>query len=664
MSENKRSSYEDIKKLIESFFKDNKPQVLAITGEWGIGKTYTWNDILKKNKSHLCFEKYSYVSMFGIDSIKNIEKAIFNNIVKKEFAGSPASFKTKMQAIVSIVKNISEFIPQPFFKSLAKCSMNFILDLVEKNYTLSINKILICIDDLERKDKKLSLLDILGIISQLKEEKECKIVLIFNESEFNEQDKVIFNRYKEKVIDKNLFLNLKPDERFELIFSKNDGNLIEEVQEVPKVQKFINVIKQSSVQLEIKNMRTLRKIKDRLNDNNGLLDLLKEYEDEFKKDVKNNIVDEDKGKSIFDDKDLRLYEKVRNRVICNYVKFQKTFLERDKNKGDLKLEDYKFIDMKENGIDYSLPDKLKELIVKYIENWYLFDDKKEEFKDALNEFSNEIEKKIFKIDKEILDDRFYNLENRQINFIEIFNSFYFKYFKFMHVQDIDDLLYKLMNISDKNLICNDYSNIIRHFDENIMNNSLPYDVKYDRNGFKEQKYEYKCQEFEKVVENKIIKKEDKSLFEILMDHKSLKNKDIEKISNASENSIYIELKNNLSRLSNFVVEQFIIFNKSYNTKYLKIFEKIIFSVEKLLEELPDCKDRLSDQLLPEILSDDNIPNAFKKYQSLENKKIDLSETFINDVISSAINIRNKKGYSVHGQAVELVKEGEFTVPTY
>lgn len=683
MSGNKVAKLEDIKKLIKNFLEADGSQVLAITGGWGIGKTYTWNKVFDGLKKHLKEDYWSYVSLFGIESLESLKRNIFDQMQSKSnfdespFICSLTYFKKALIPLgktaskaVSKISQTANIIPGGSVVSslIEDCSDSALLYLDKKYYTF-IKNWLICIDDLERKDEKLNLLDIFGIISQLKEEKNCKIVLIFNKSEFNEQDKEIFNQYKEKVIDKHLYLNLDPKECFELIFTKTEGELTKEAkkpkeaEKVIKVIKVINVIKQSSLHLEIKNMRTLKKIKDRLNDNSGLLHILEEYEKKFKGDVRNN--NEDKGKSIFNDKDLPLYEKVRNRVVCNYVAFQKMFLERDKNKEDLKLEDYQCIKIDENGIDYSLTNVLKKLIVEYIENGYLLNNKKEEFHDALKEFSNEIEKNIFKMDYNSLYDYFNNLKNIEINFIKLFKNFYFKYFELMHVQEIDHLLHYVMNISDKNLICDDYSNIIRHFDENIMNNSLPYDVKYDRNGFKGQKYEFYCQEFERVVENKIIKKEDKSLFKILMDYTILQNKDIEKISNASENSIYIELKSNLGDLPDFVYTQFIIFDKFYNTKYLEIFEKIIFSVEKLLKEYSDFKFRLGNHLIAATLSNNTIPKAFDRYQSLENKKIDLSETFINDVISRAIEIRNKKGYSVHGQvkAVELVKDGEFTVPT-
>jgi len=53
---------------IEKFLRSKEPQVLCITGDWGVGKTYTWNDLIKTaaENGELGKGKYSYVSLFGL----------------------------------------------------------------------------------------------------------------------------------------------------------------------------------------------------------------------------------------------------------------------------------------------------------------------------------------------------------------------------------------------------------------------------------------------------------------------------------------------------------------------------------------------------------------------------------------------------------------------
>ncbi|HIB8570988.1 TPA: P-loop NTPase fold protein, partial [Klebsiella pneumoniae] len=69
LSRRKHMSLEFIKEQLSDFISSTEPEVMAIQGEWGIGKTYTWNTFLKDNKDKVAFNRYSYVSLFGINSL-------------------------------------------------------------------------------------------------------------------------------------------------------------------------------------------------------------------------------------------------------------------------------------------------------------------------------------------------------------------------------------------------------------------------------------------------------------------------------------------------------------------------------------------------------------------------------------------------------------------
>jgi hypothetical protein len=71
-------------------------------------------------------------------------------------------------------------------KRLGKKSLGFIQQLpTVKSYVgglgplsfLSVREMIVCIDDLERHGKDLRLVDVLGLVSALKEQKRCKVVL-------------------------------------------------------------------------------------------------------------------------------------------------------------------------------------------------------------------------------------------------------------------------------------------------------------------------------------------------------------------------------------------------------------------------------------------------------------------------------------------------------
>jgi hypothetical protein len=61
---------------------------------------------------------------------------------------------------------------------------------------------IVCIDDIERKGKDLRTIDILGLVSKLVEERNCKVVIILNDEQLHDE-KGDFERHHEKVIDQS-----------------------------------------------------------------------------------------------------------------------------------------------------------------------------------------------------------------------------------------------------------------------------------------------------------------------------------------------------------------------------------------------------------------------------------------------------------------------------
>jgi len=203
--------------------------VLLIKGKWGIGKTYFWKDFIKANRSEYSFRAYSYVSLFHLSSIDQIKQEIFANA---EF-GKP---KIKLLRNSKKNKQILKFSKEiPFLKEYS--------GLVSAIENSLINGFLICFDDIERKSKELDLALFLGLCNYLKEESNCKIIIVLNESEINENDLEEFKRYREKVIDQEFLYEPSIKENYEIIFGEN--------------QDLLEPIKR----LGINNLRIMEKIK-------------------------------------------------------------------------------------------------------------------------------------------------------------------------------------------------------------------------------------------------------------------------------------------------------------------------------------------------------------------------------------------------------------------
>ena len=169
---------------------------IALTGEWGIGKTHFWKEFYKKNYKDLGVNKYSYVSLFGIDSIDALKFEIalstHDTAQKKDYlTGLKGIFKKGLDAI-----DLPKLEGTGITLSLGK-------GLISSAITSLIGDTLICIDDIERLSKNLDIKDVMGLVNHLSLEKNCKVVVILHEGEAGEN----FREYKEKVFDEVLALD-------------------------------------------------------------------------------------------------------------------------------------------------------------------------------------------------------------------------------------------------------------------------------------------------------------------------------------------------------------------------------------------------------------------------------------------------------------------------
>lgn len=258
-------SIEVIKQQIESFLSSDTPEVLAIKGAWGIGKTYSWKKFLNESKANdkISLEKYSYVSLFGINSLETFKYEIFQNIIEKKLIGVEAdvgTFTSNTSSLGNLIgrKSFSFFKELPGVKDFSTA--------IESLAYLSVSKIIICIDDLERKGSELSIKDILGLISQLKEQKKCKIVLLLNEGEEGLEDYV---KYREKVIDLELEFAPSASECASIAYDNKTEPHI-------KLSKFTEI-------LDIKNIRVLKKIE-------RLVDLVLPYAINYEDEIRHQFI--------------------------------------------------------------------------------------------------------------------------------------------------------------------------------------------------------------------------------------------------------------------------------------------------------------------------------------------------------------------------------------
>lgn len=170
---------EYLKKQLDYFlFEKDNSIVISLQGYWGIGKTHFWNNYIKLKSEenqqvwdeNIKFkspeDKHVYISLFGISSLDDIKRKIILKI-------SDRAKITKQ--LKNIVGNSKVF----------GIDLSSAISLFEPN---DFKDIIICFDDFERLSPNLSISEILGLISELKEQYNCKIVLINNNEVLKEQN--------------------------------------------------------------------------------------------------------------------------------------------------------------------------------------------------------------------------------------------------------------------------------------------------------------------------------------------------------------------------------------------------------------------------------------------------------------------------------------------
>ena len=190
------ANVENLEKRLIDLIDEESSFAIALTGEWGIGKTYFWKEFYKKNHTNLEVNKYSYVSLFGIDSIDALKFEIalstHETTQKKDYlSGLKGIFKKSLDAI-----DLPKLEGTGVTLSLGK-------GLISSAITSLIGDTLICIDDIERLSKNLDIKDVMGLVNHLSLEKNCKVVVILHEGKADKD----FREYKEKVFDEVLVLD-------------------------------------------------------------------------------------------------------------------------------------------------------------------------------------------------------------------------------------------------------------------------------------------------------------------------------------------------------------------------------------------------------------------------------------------------------------------------
>ena len=200
-----------VKKAIADFLDRTDAEVMCVRGKWGVGKTYTWSTALEAahKAGKIKLARYSYVSLFGVNSLEELKLTIFENVITFSNGLKKADLETLDAYVSSIgswrkLAKIAQSIPivRNWFGNEIAGIVSF----------MTIHDQIVCIDDLERRGQKLDVGDVLGLISYLREQRNCKIVLLLNDEELSGDARQVFDRNLEKVVGTSLVFEPSPND--------------------------------------------------------------------------------------------------------------------------------------------------------------------------------------------------------------------------------------------------------------------------------------------------------------------------------------------------------------------------------------------------------------------------------------------------------------------
>lgn len=212
--------------------------VIALSGKWGTGKTHLWNEVRGASGDHHV-KNALYVSLFGLSSIDQVKRKLIEAAIPGVeshaglFDGIKNLFKTGVTAA------------SQHYKALAAINDLNVLLLAP----LVLRNKLIVIDDIERKHAKLGIDEVLGFIDEYTQQHSSRFLLVLNDDQLSTRhdQKGLWDKLREKVIDQEIKLTTSADEAFSIAIRLN-------------ASKYAEAIKQASVRCSLTNIRVVIKV--------------------------------------------------------------------------------------------------------------------------------------------------------------------------------------------------------------------------------------------------------------------------------------------------------------------------------------------------------------------------------------------------------------------
>ena len=167
-----------LESVLDYVRSDYTDYAIMINGEWGAGKTYFWNNQIKRKIESLSLNgrryKTIYMSLYGISNLEEISKKIFIETTQLMDKDLRRYMQTHEQ----------EGIPEYAKTSIDMANLFGVSksgERIDYDEFFSITDKVLCFDDLERAN--VDVIDILGYINNFVEHDHMKTIIICNEKE-------------------------------------------------------------------------------------------------------------------------------------------------------------------------------------------------------------------------------------------------------------------------------------------------------------------------------------------------------------------------------------------------------------------------------------------------------------------------------------------------
>jgi len=225
------NSYVRVEKKLEKLVAHDSYDVIALTGAWGVGKTYLWNKLKnssskEKVKSSIC------VSLFGAKSIDEIKLRILRNA----YLSNAKETRKLINAGIDIADGLAKKL---FGYSVNEGSLVWLPNLLKEK--------LVILDDIERRVEGLEIQEIMGFLNEYSEGYKVSFLILLNQEKLGDKQKKDWEILHEKVIDIEVVLNPSPAEALEVAMGDD-------------IYKYRDQIERAISILKVTNIRVLKKI--------------------------------------------------------------------------------------------------------------------------------------------------------------------------------------------------------------------------------------------------------------------------------------------------------------------------------------------------------------------------------------------------------------------